>query len=59
MNTPAFQTKNPRAQLINNNAAMTNNVIFIGYDYIADIEKIMPARLGQQIIYSSYSTFSA
>lgn len=59
MNTPAFQTKSPRAQLINNNAAMTNNVIFIGYDYIADIEKIMPATPVQQIIYSGNSTFSA
>jgi hypothetical protein len=53
MNTPAFQKKNPRTQLINNNAAMMNNVIFIGYDYITDMEKMMPAAPAGQIIYSN------
>lgn len=38
---------------------MTNNVIFTGYDYITDMEKMMPASPAQQIIYSDYPAFSA
>lgn len=38
---------------------MMNNVIFIGYDYITDMEKMMPAAPAQQIIYSGNFTFLA